>query len=64
MFFLAAMIEGFISPFEISSIEWLNYGVKVAVSVLSTILLMFYFVVLGFPKDGGFSETEAERAAG
>jgi uncharacterized membrane protein SpoIIM required for sporulation len=64
MFFLAAMIEGFISPFEISSIEWLNYGVKVAVSVLSTILLMFYFVVLGFPKDGGLSETEAERAVG
>jgi uncharacterized membrane protein SpoIIM required for sporulation len=46
MFFLAAMIEGFISPFPI-----LPFWVKACVSVLSTILLMFYFVVLGFPKE-------------
>lgn len=46
MFFLAALIEGFISPFAL-----LPFWVKAGVSVISTILLMFYFVVLGFPKD-------------
>jgi uncharacterized membrane protein SpoIIM required for sporulation len=46
MFFFAALIEGFISPFAL-----LPFWVKAGVSVLSTILLMFYFVVLGFPKD-------------
>jgi len=46
MFFFAALIEGFISPFAV-----LPFWVKAGVSVLSTILLMFYFVVLGFPKD-------------
>jgi len=46
MFFLAAMIEGFISPFAL-----LPFWVKAGVSVISTILLMFYFVVLGFPRE-------------
>jgi len=46
MFFFAALIEGFISPFAI-----LPFWVKAGVSVVSTVLLMFYFVVLGFPKD-------------
>jgi uncharacterized membrane protein SpoIIM required for sporulation len=46
MFFLAAMIEGFISPFVL-----LPYWVKAAVAVLSTVLLMFYFVVLGYPRE-------------
>lgn len=46
MFFFAALIEGFISPFAL-----LPFWVKAGVSVISTILLMFYFVVLGFPKD-------------
>lgn len=46
MFFLAALIEGFISPFAL-----LPFWVKASVSVLSTILLMFYFVVLGFPRE-------------
>jgi uncharacterized membrane protein SpoIIM required for sporulation len=46
MFFLAALIEGFISPFAV-----LPFWVKAGVSMISTILLMFYFVVLGFPKD-------------
>lgn len=46
MFFLAALIEGFISPFAL-----LPFWVKAGVSVTSTILLLFYFVVLGFPKE-------------
>jgi uncharacterized membrane protein SpoIIM required for sporulation len=46
MFFLAAMIEGFISPFAV-----LPFAVKVGVSVLSTMMLMFYFVVLGYPRE-------------
>ncbi len=46
MFFLAAMIEGFISPFAL-----LPFWVKAGVSVVSTLLLLFYFVVLGFPKE-------------
>jgi uncharacterized membrane protein SpoIIM required for sporulation len=46
MFFFAALIEGFISPFAS-----LPFWVKGGVSVLSTVLLMFYFVVLGYPKE-------------
>lgn len=44
MFFLAAMIEGFISP------TGLPYALKATVAVVSSGLLMFYFVVLGFPR--------------
>jgi uncharacterized membrane protein SpoIIM required for sporulation len=44
MFFLAAMIEGFISP------TGLPYALKATVAVLSSGLLMFYFVVLGYPR--------------
>jgi uncharacterized membrane protein SpoIIM required for sporulation len=44
MFFLAAMIEGFISP------SGLPYAFKATVAVVSSGLLMFYFVVLGFPR--------------
>jgi uncharacterized membrane protein SpoIIM required for sporulation len=44
MFFLAAMIEGFLSP------SALPYALKATVAVLSSGLLMFYFVVLGFPR--------------
>jgi uncharacterized membrane protein SpoIIM required for sporulation len=62
MFFLAAMIEGFISPFDFTQLPWLdqlsenvreaiNHGIKATISVISTILLMFYFVVLGYPKE-------------
>jgi hypothetical protein len=46
MFFFAALIEGFISPFAA-----LPFWVKGGVSVVSTVLLMFYFVVLGYPKE-------------
>ena len=44
LFFLAAMIEAFISPSE------LPWQFKAAVAVVSSGLLMFYFVVLGFPR--------------
>ncbi|MCH2125763.1 MAG: stage II sporulation protein M [Pirellulaceae bacterium] len=44
MFFLAALIEGFISPSP------LPYIVKATISVCSSGMLMFYFVVLGFPR--------------
>jgi uncharacterized membrane protein SpoIIM required for sporulation len=44
LFFLAALIEGFLSPTAVP------YFVKAAVAVLSSGALMFYFVVLGFPR--------------
>jgi uncharacterized membrane protein SpoIIM required for sporulation len=44
MFFMAALIEGFLSPSE------LPYWVKMLVAILSSSLLAFYFVVLGFPR--------------
>ena len=46
LFFLAALIEGFLSP---SSAP---YAVKAGVAILSSGGLMFYFVVLGFPRRG------------
>ena len=46
LFFLAALIEGFVSPS--SAPVWL----KTAVAVLSTTMLTFYFVVLGMPQEG------------
>ncbi len=47
LFFLAALIEGFLSP---SSAP---YPVKAAVAILSSGALMFYFVLLGFPRGPG-----------
>jgi uncharacterized membrane protein SpoIIM required for sporulation len=44
LFFLAALIEGFLSP---SGLPW---AVKAAVALLSSGMLMFYFVILGFPR--------------
>ncbi len=46
MFLFAALIEGFLSP------SALPYAVKATVAVVSSGLLMFYFVVLGYPKRG------------
>jgi uncharacterized membrane protein SpoIIM required for sporulation len=45
LFFLAALIEGFISP------SALPYEVKAAVCSLSVLLLLLYFVVLGYEKQ-------------
>jgi uncharacterized membrane protein SpoIIM required for sporulation len=44
LFFLAALIEGFLSP---SSAP---YWIKASVAVLSSGLLMAYFIVLGYPR--------------
>ena len=44
LFFLAALIEGFISPSN------LPYAVKVSVALLSSALMMFYFIMLGYGK--------------
>ena len=46
MFFLAAMIEAFLSPSPAP------YELKVLVAVLSSGALMFYFVILGYPRGG------------
>ena len=45
LFFLAALIEGFISPAP------LPYEVKAAVCSCSILLLLLYFVVLGYAKQ-------------
>lgn len=44
LFFLAALLEGFLSP------SAAPYAVKAAVAILSSGMLMFYFVVLGYPR--------------
>ena len=44
LFVLAAMIEAFLSP------SAAPYAIKAAVAVLSCVLLVFYFVVLGYPR--------------
>jgi uncharacterized membrane protein SpoIIM required for sporulation len=44
MFVMAALIEGFLSP------SGAPYWVKALVAILSSSLLTFYFVVLGFPR--------------
>jgi len=44
MFFMAAMIEGFLSP------SGLPYEVKMGVALVSSCLLGVYFIVLGFPS--------------
>ena len=40
----SALIEGFLSP------STAPYPVKAAVAALSTGMLLFYFVVLGYPQ--------------
>jgi uncharacterized membrane protein SpoIIM required for sporulation len=53
MFFLAALIEGFLSP---SSAP---YSFKATVAVLSSGILMFYFVVLGYPRQTVSRQSES-----
>jgi len=48
LFILAAFIEGFVSP---TSSRFMPWWVKGMVGVGSSCLLMFYFVVLGYPHD-------------
>jgi len=45
LFFLAALIEGFISPAP------LPFGIKLAVALLSAGILVFYLVFLGSPRS-------------
>jgi drug/metabolite transporter (DMT)-like permease len=49
LFCFAAMIEGFVSPTPHDVMPW---WIKGTVGTLSSCLLMFYFVVLGYPKQG------------
>ncbi len=44
LFFLAALIEGFLSP------SAAPYWLKAFVAIFTSGLLMFYFVILGFPR--------------
>ena len=44
LFLLAALIEGFLSP------SAAPYVVKAAVAIITSAMLMFYFVVLGYPR--------------
>jgi uncharacterized membrane protein SpoIIM required for sporulation len=48
LFCLAALIEGFISPIPEDYVPW---WIKGAISVFTSLILMFYFVVLGYPRD-------------
>ena len=55
LFFGAAMIEGFLSPadvdLKINDVVLISsLAVKRAVAVICSLLLMFYFVLLGFPR--------------
>ncbi len=54
LFLFAALIEGFISP------SALPYAIKAAVSVLSCGLLLFYFVLLGYPPPEERTSDEIE----
>ena len=56
LFLFAALIEGFISP------SALPYEIKAAVSVLSCGLLLFYFVLLGYPPPEENASDEIEPA--
>jgi hypothetical protein len=47
---MAAFIEGYISP------STLPYPLKASVAVLSTSLLLFYFVILGYPRESVLHE--------
>lgn len=48
LFCLAAFVEGFISPTPEKYMPW---WVKGSVSVFTSLLLMFYFVILGYPRQ-------------
>jgi uncharacterized membrane protein SpoIIM required for sporulation len=54
LFCLAAMIEGFISPTTTAYMPW---WIKGAIAVISSCLLMVYFVVLGYPRHESESES-------
>ena len=53
LFVMAAFVEGFISPHVKENVPWFF---KAAVAVITSGMLMFYFVVLGYPRSilGGY----------
>jgi hypothetical protein len=53
LFFLAALTEGFISPSP------LPYTIKALWAVISSGLISFYFVILGYPRDEIFVRSRA-----
>jgi len=48
LFVMAAFVEGFISPHVKANVPWFF---KAAVAVITSGMLMFYFVVLGYPRS-------------
>jgi hypothetical protein len=56
MFFAAALIEGFISP------SGLPYWCKALVAIVSSGILTFYFLILGFPQ-GDLQQGDLPRGA-
>ncbi len=56
LFILAALLEGFVSPFSRHVFPW---WIKGSISVISSGLLMFYFVVLGYPGIEAEDEIQA-----
>jgi hypothetical protein len=57
MFMIAALIEGFLSP------SGAPYWLKAAVAIVSTVILVLYFGVLGFPRGGRGAPTGEPSAA-
>ena len=60
LFFLAALIEGFFSPSSFEALEEIcsmysipfeAYPLKAAMALLCSGALMFYFVILGYPRE-------------
>jgi uncharacterized membrane protein SpoIIM required for sporulation len=56
LFVLAALIEAFFSPSEAP------YELKALVALLSGVLLMFYFVFLGYPREGMTNEFQIPKS--
>lgn len=52
LFILAAFIEGFVSPSS------LPYALKALIAIASASLLMFYFVILGYPSTSNSNSLE------
>lgn len=56
MFVLAAGIEAFISPTAIP------YEIKATVAIVTSAMLMFYFVFLGYPREGVGRQESGDRS--
>ncbi|MEM7783004.1 MAG: stage II sporulation protein M [Planctomycetota bacterium] len=58
LFCLAAILEGFLSPASSKYLPWFFKGLAAS---FSSFLLMFYFIVLGFPDQNYDLESERDR---